>query len=173
MCGFNRVRDVSDPDLPGEVPLIMIERAIEIALKVHSGATDKAGVPYILHPLHLMLQMHTPEQQIVAVLHDTVEDSGGAVTLQTLRAEGFQEQIVTAVDALTKRDGESYDLFISRLAPNPLARIVKLADLRHNADLTRIQSPSAKDYERAQKYQRSIEYLESFAVEPRESKAAS
>lgn len=142
-------------------PAIMIERAIEIALQVHSGATDKAGVAYILHPLHLMLQMNTPEQQIVAVLHDTVEDSEGAVTLQTLRAEGFPEQIVTAVDALTKREGETYDSFISRLAPNPLARTVKLADLRHNADLTRIQSPSPEDYDRAQKYHRSIAYLES------------
>jgi (p)ppGpp synthase/HD superfamily hydrolase len=137
-----------------------LERAIEIAVRAHRGAVDKAGRPYILHPLSLMFGFHDPDAMIAAVLHDTVEDSD--VTLGKLKAEGFPEAVVAAVDALTRREDESYEEFISRLSSNSLARRVKLADLEHNMDLRRIQSLSSKDLERIDRYHRSWRELHKF-----------
>jgi (p)ppGpp synthase/HD superfamily hydrolase len=130
-----------------------LERAIEIAAEAHSGHVDKAGQPYILHPLSLMFEFRDLDAMITAVLHDTVEDSD--VTLGKLEEAGFSDAVVTAVDALTRRKDESYDEFISRLSSNPLARRVKLADLEHNMDLRRLQSLSSTDLERIVKYHRS------------------
>ncbi len=130
-----------------------LERAIEIAARAHSDAVDKAGKPYILHPLTLMLQFDDLDAMIVAVLHDTVEDSD--LTLDCLKRKGFSDAVVTAVDALTRREDESYQEFISRLRPNPLARRVKLADLEHNMDLRRIESVTSEDLERIEKYHRA------------------
>jgi (p)ppGpp synthase/HD superfamily hydrolase len=135
-----------------------LERAIEIAAKAHAGQVDKAGQPYVLHPLRMMLVVTTPAARIAAVLHDVVEDT--AVTLDELRAEGFPAAVLEAVQALTKREGEDYEAFIRRVAPNPIAREVKLADLRDNSDLSRIAEPTERDRERIRKYQRAIAYLE-------------
>lgn len=130
-----------------------LERAIEIAAKAHRGDVDKAGQPYILHPLSLMLQFHDLDAMIVAVLHDTVEDS--ALTLGDLKKEGFSDAVVAAVDALTRREEESYEEFISRASSNSLARRVKLADLEHNMDVRRIGSVTSEDLERVEKYHRA------------------
>ena len=138
-----------------------LERAIEIACRAHAGQVDKAGAPYILHPLRIMLAVRSPEARMVAVLHDVVEDS--AVTLEQLRTEGFPAALVAAVAALTKRDGEEYEAFIRRVAPNALAREVKLADLRDNSDLSRIGNPTEKDRARIEKYRRAIAYLEALS----------
>lgn len=131
-----------------------LERAIELAIAAHRGDVDKGGQPYILHPLSLMLQLHERDSDldamIVAVLHDTVEDSD--LTLGDLKAEGFSDAVVTAVDALTKREGESYQDFISRLGPNPLARRVKIADLEHNMDVRRLGSIGSKALDAVEKY---------------------
>jgi (p)ppGpp synthase/HD superfamily hydrolase len=135
-----------------------LERAIEIAARAHSGQVDKAGEPYVLHPLRMMLAVTMPEARMAAVLHDVVEDT--AVTLEELRGEGFPEAVLEAVEALTKRDSEDYEAFIRRVAPNPIAREVKLADLRDNSDLSRIAEPTERDRERIRKYQRAIAYLE-------------
>jgi (p)ppGpp synthase/HD superfamily hydrolase len=135
-----------------------LERAIEIAAKAHAGQVDKAGQPYVLHPLRMMLAVATPEARIAAVLHDVVEDT--AVTFEELRGEGFPDTVLEAVEALTKREGEDYEAFIRRVAPNPIAREVKLADLRDNSDLSRIADPTERDRERIRKYQRAIAYLE-------------
>jgi (p)ppGpp synthase/HD superfamily hydrolase len=129
-----------------------LERAIEIAVRAHRDAVDKAGDPYILHPLTVMLRFRDSEARIVAVLHDSVEDS--ELTLERLKDEGFSDAVVAAVDALTRRDGESYEEFITRLRPNRLARRVKLADLEHNMDLRRIGSATEQDLERIAKYHR-------------------
>ena len=136
-----------------------LERAIAIAAAAHEGQVDKAGAPYILHPLRMMLSVRSPEARMAAVLHDVVEDT--SVTLEQLRAEGFPEAVLVAVAALTKREGEDYEAFIRRVAPIPIAREVKLADLRDNADLSRIADPTEKDRARIEKYRRAIEYLES------------
>ena len=130
-----------------------LERAIQIAASAHRGDVDKAGDPYILHPLSLMLQFDDLDEMIVAVLHDTVEDS--PLTLGDLKKEGFSNAVVTAVDALTRREAESYEEFISRLSSNSLARQVKLADLEHNMDVRRLESLTSNDLERIAKYHRS------------------
>lgn len=131
-----------------------IEEAIIWATEVHRGQVDKAGNPYILHPLRVMLRMTSDEARFVAVLHDTIEDSDH--TLDDLRALGYSETIIAAVDAVTRRADETYEQFIQRLKPNPLARKVKLADLLDNLDLRRANPVVAeKDAERIARYQRA------------------
>ncbi len=137
-----------------------IERAIALAAKAHEGQVDKAGVPYIYHPLRVMLRVKTTEERIAAVLHDIVEDT--EVTLEVIRAEGFSEAIAAAIDALTKRPGEDYSTFVRRAASNPISRAVKLADLADNSDLSRFAAPTAKDHERIEKYKRAIEEIKAF-----------
>jgi (p)ppGpp synthase/HD superfamily hydrolase len=128
-----------------------LERAIQIAVEAHKGQLDKSGKPYILHPLRVMLRMSTPEQMMAAVLHDVVEDTPW--TLDQLRDEGLPENVLEAVDCLSHREGESYDQFVERLLPHPIARKVKLADLEDNMDIRRLSGTlSAKDIERINKY---------------------
>jgi len=131
-----------------------LERAIAIAATAHAGQVDKGGAPYILHPLKVMLRMTTLEQRIVAVLHDVVEDCG--ISVDDLRKEGFSEEVLTAIESVTKVPGESYEDFVKRAAQNPIGRVVKLADLEENSDLSRIASPSWEDLERIEKYRRAI-----------------
>ena len=131
-----------------------LERAIAIAATAHAGQVDKGGAPYILHPLKVMLRMTTLEERIVAVLHDVVEDCG--VSLDDLRKEGFSEEVLSAIESVTKVPGESYDDFVDRAAQNPIGRAVKLADLEENSDLSRITSPGWEDLERIEKYRRAI-----------------
>ena len=128
-----------------------LERAIQIAAMAHAGQVDKAGETYILHPIRVMLRMQTQEERIAAVLHDVVEDS--EYTLADLAAEGFSAEILAALDALTKRPGESRIEAAHRAAADPLARRVKLADNAENMDLSRIPEPTAKDHARLQAYE--------------------
>ncbi len=140
-----------------------LERAIEIARKAHKGQVDKAGAPYIGHPLRVMERV-PEEAKMAAVLHDVLEDS--SFTLGDLRAEGFPESVVEAVEALTKRPGETYALFILRAASNDIARTVKLADLFDNCDLSRIPDPGPEDYERLKKYQGAIRAIRILFLDP-------
>jgi (p)ppGpp synthase/HD superfamily hydrolase len=138
--------------------LSTLERAIAIAEKAHAGQTDKAGQPYIGHPMRVMKSVGTDEERIVAVLHDVVEDSDW--TLDMLLNEGFSATVVDAVDALTKRAGEDYDReFIPRAGRLPLARRVKLADLDDNLARTGLLEPSPENLQRAEKYRRARAYL--------------
>lgn len=136
-----------------------LERAIAIAAAAHAGQVDKGGAPYILHPLKVMLRMTTLEERIVAVLHDVVEDC--EISLDDLRKEGFSEEVLSAIESVTKVPGESYEDFVERAAQNPIGRVVKLADLEENSDLSRIASPSWDDLERVEKYRRAIARLRS------------
>lgn len=136
-----------------------LERAIEIAAATHAGQTDKGGAPYILHPLRVMLRVAPGAQQIVAVLHDVVEDSAGKVTFDDLVREGFSREVIDGVRAVTKVEGESYEAFIARAALDPVGKAVKLADLAENSDLSRIDRPTEKDLERGEKYRRAIQQL--------------
>lgn len=128
-----------------------IGRAIEIAARAHAGQVDKAGAPYVFHPLRLMLSLDTPEQWMAAALHDVVEDT--SVTLADLEAEGFPAKVVHAVRVLTKLPGESRVEAARRAARDPIARAVKLADVADNLDLKRIESPTEKDYARLKEYE--------------------
>ncbi len=128
-----------------------LDDALQIALEVHSGKTDKGGNTYILHPLRVMMKMSTEEEMIVAVLHDVVEDSD-FVTIQSPEKAGFPNSVIEAVDCLTRRKGESFGDFIVRIEPNPLARKLKLADLGDNMDIRRLSEIKSDDFERLKKY---------------------
>lgn len=127
-----------------------LERAIEIAAGAHAGQVDKAGQAYILHPLRVMLRVTSAHERMAAVLHDVVEDT--PVSLQQLVAEGFAPEVVAAVEALTKRPGESRIDAARRAAANPVAREVKLADNAENMDLSRIENPTERDFARLEEY---------------------
>lgn len=135
-----------------------IERAIEIAARAHAGQVDKAGAPYIFHPLRVMFAVKTPEQKMTAILHDVVEDTD--VTFEYLRTEGFSTEVLDAVKALTKADGEARLDAARRAANNAIARIVKLADVTDNMDISRITNPSEKDYARLIEYAQVKKLLE-------------
>lgn len=126
-----------------------VERALEIAIQAHFGQFDLAGEPYILHVVRVMAGSPKGDAQIVAALHDVVEDSDW--TLDELCGE-FVSHIVAAVDAITKRDSEPYSEYLARVSANPLARAVKLADLKDNEDLSRLPKVTERDCERARKY---------------------
>ncbi|MBF0448001.1 MAG: GTP pyrophosphokinase [Magnetococcales bacterium] len=129
----------------------LLEKAIALAVAGHAGQVDKANVPYILHPLRLMLRMKSERAQIVAVLHDLIEDTDA--TLDDLRNEGFPEEILVALDHLTHREEESYEAYIQRIKKNILAQRVKLQDLEDNMDIRRLEHlPGERDWQRLKKY---------------------
>lgn len=134
-----------------------LEQAISLAANQHEGQVDKANAPYILHPLRVMLNVPTIEHKIVAVLHDILEDT--ETTIEDLYQFGFQEHIIDAIVALTKKQGETRLEAAQRARQNPIARVVKLADINDNMDLSRIQSPTVKDFERLKEYQQVRDLL--------------
>jgi (p)ppGpp synthase/HD superfamily hydrolase len=136
--------------------------AIKIACDVHADQKDKAGEPYILHPLRLMQRFKDKSTMIVAVLHDVIEDSQH--DLGFLKAQRFDEGILEAVDAITKRKDEAYIDFIERLSFNDMAVKVKIEDLKDNLDLTRLKSIDSKDLERIDKYHKALVFLEKRSV---------
>lgn len=135
--------------------------AITLAAHAHQTQTDRGGKPYILHPIRVMMRLRTDDQELmaIAILHDSVEDSSGAITLDSLKNLGFSQRIIDGIDALTKRDGESYDDFIARCALNPDAKRIKMEDIKDNSDVTRLKGLRQKDFERLEKYCRAYEYL--------------
>jgi (p)ppGpp synthase/HD superfamily hydrolase len=134
-----------------------LERAIAIAAEAHAGQLDKAGAPYVLHPLRMMLRLEDRSAQIAAVLHDVVEDSSW--TLADLEREGFAPEVVRAVDALTRRQDEAYEEFVRRSGADPIGWHVKLVDLEDNMNTARIASPTAGDDERLARYARALAVL--------------
>ncbi|MEB6479033.1 guanosine-3',5'-bis(diphosphate) 3'-pyrophosphohydrolase [Acinetobacter vivianii] len=134
-----------------------LERAISLAAERHAGLVDKVNAPYILHPLRVMLNVPEIEHKIVAVLHDVLEDT--ATTIDELYRLGFQTHLIDAIIALTKQEGESRIQAAQRTVQNPIARVVKLADITDNMDLSRIQSPTMKDFERLKEYQQVRDIL--------------
>ena len=136
----------------------LLALAIMIATKAHDGQFDKAGKPYILHHLAVMAQMDTLESKIVAVLHDAIEDSDLKIT--DLVQQGFPDFIIKAIAAITKLVGEPYEDYILRVKSNPIAYKVKIADVTHNMDLSRIANPTEKDFQRLEKYQNVLQELQ-------------
>lgn len=135
----------------------LLEKAIVIATQAHAGTVDKGGKPYIFHPLRVMMKLDDEIDRVIAVLHDTVEDT--SVTFDYLREEGFPEEVISGLDAVTRREGELYTEFILRAKQHPIGRKVKLADLDDNMDLTRIPNPTKKDYNRLEKYKKAKKIL--------------
>jgi (p)ppGpp synthase/HD superfamily hydrolase len=127
-----------------------LEDAIALAVEAHRGQREKAGKPYILHVLRVMFRCETETERIVAVLHDVVEDTGRS--FDDLRKMGYSEEVLAALDCVTKRDGEEYQQFVARAASNPVAKRVKIADLEDNMDVRRLIRVEPKDGERLAKY---------------------
>lgn len=132
------------------------KKAMIIAYNAHQGQVDKSGIPYIYHPIHLAEQMQTEEECIVALLHDTVEDTN--VTFETLEKE-FSKEVIEALKLLTHDKSVDYMDYVKNLKNNPIAKKVKLADLYHNSDITRMENPTQKDIERKEKYHKAISIL--------------
>ena len=109
---------------------------MQLCFDAHQGQTDKSGLPYVFHPMHVAEQMQDEITTIVALLHDVVEDT--TYTLEDLRERGFPEEVVEVVYLLTKQKGLPEQEYYERIKKNPVAKTVKLADLRHNSDFTRL-----------------------------------
>ena len=135
----------------------MTKRAMKLCFAAHRDQTDKSGMPYVFHPFHLAEQMTDEATTIVALLHDVVEDTD--YTLEDLAAEGFGEDIREAVALMTHEDDVPYLDYVAKLKDNPIARAVKLADLAHNSDLSRIGEIDDETRERLEKYQKAIALL--------------
>lgn len=131
-----------------------LEKAVEIAIQAHKGQFDKSGEPYILHPMRLASKFENTDLKIVALLHDVVEDSN--FSLDDLVGFGFSENIVDAIDCLTKRVNEDYERFIVRASRNKYAIKVKIEDLKDNMNVCRLrQELSNKDLQRIAKYHKA------------------
>lgn len=139
-----------------------LEDAILLAVQAHKGQRDKTGQPYILHPLRVMFRLATEAERIVGVLHDVIEDT--KYTPDDLRQMGYSEEVLVALDGVTKREGESYEDFALRAKANPISRRVKLADLEDNMDVRRLPGVTAKDAERLDRYRKAWAVLQ--GIEP-------
>ncbi len=133
----------------------MISKAVRIANAAHANQFDKGGLPYILHPIRVALHCQTDEERIVALLHDVVEDTN--ITIDDLRKEGFEDNVLEAVAAISKSPGEDYMQFIVRVSDNPLATRVKIHDLMDNMDITRL---NGKPHWKLDTYKAALTYLE-------------
>ena len=146
-----------DPPRAGLIYTPLTKAALRLCFQAHSGQTDKGGLPYVIHPLHLAEQMETEEEICAALLHDSIEDA--FVTPEALHAAGFPEGVVEAVRLLTRPQGMPYLAYIAALRANPIARRVKTADLRHNLDFARLGTVTAADRQRAETYRDALRLL--------------
>lgn len=135
----------------------LCDLALQIAIRAHKGQKDKSGHDYIMHPIRVAERCTSPKAKIVALLHDTIEDTD--VTTDYLREQGFPEEIIEGVLSVTKREGETYEDFVRRAAQNPIGKEVKKADLEDNMDVRRLKEITDKDVERMRKYLRAWRYL--------------
>ena len=148
----------------GAKPMIytaLTKKALKLCFEAHRDQTDKSGMPYVFHPFHLAEQMDTEHEVCVALLHDVMEDTD--TTSEELVAVGIPERYVATCKKLTHKPGVPYMEYVAALADDPVARKVKLADLRHNSDLSRLNhTPTEKDLRRRNRYVRAIELLEAY-----------
>lgn len=135
----------------------MTKKAIKIMYAAHKDQVDKAGMPYVLHPLHIAEQMNDETRVVVALLHDVVEDSD--MTFEKLSELGFPDIVIESLKLLTHEDGVDYFDYIKKIGTNPISTSVKLADLRHNSDLSRLDKVTSEDILRVEKYKKCIDYL--------------
>ena len=141
----------------------LTKKALKLCFEAHRNQLDKSGMPYVFHPFHLAEQMDTEESTTVALLHDVVEDTD--YTLEDLKAMGFPNNVIDALALMTHDLRVPYMEYVKAISENPLATKVKLADLRHNSDLSRLDSVDEKALSRVKKYAAAIELLESVACQ--------
>ena len=137
----------------------MTKKALKICFNAHINQVDKTGIPYVFHPFHLAEQMTDEESVCVALLHDVVEDTN--ITFDDLINEGFNIDIIDALKLLTHNDNTPYMEYVKKIKANPIARKVKLADLKHNSDLSRLDLSVDKLPPKLALYKEAIKYLES------------
>lgn len=135
----------------------LTRKAMKIAFAAHKDQTDKTGIPYIYHPIHLAEQMTDEATTCVALLHDVVEDT--EITFEQLESEGFPEEIIAALKLMTHDNAVPYMDYVRGIKTDPIATTVKLADLRHNSDLTRLDVVDEKALKRVEKYRQAMELL--------------
>lgn len=137
----------------------LTKKAMRLCYEAHSGQVDKSGLPYVLHPFHLAEQMDDEDSTIVALLHDVVEDT--SISFDVIHSMGFGPIVIEALMCLTHDEEMPYEQYIELIKENPLATKVKLADLEHNSDITRLNGrPTEKDLQRIKKYKWAKEYLQ-------------
>lgn len=134
------------------------KKALKLCFEAHKNQVDKSGMPYVFHPFHLAEQMTTEETVITALLHDVVEDT--SYTLEDLKNMGFPEQVIQAISLLTHDKNTDYMEYVLKIRENPIARAVKLTDLHHNSDLSRLDVIDEKALKRCEKYKKAIALLE-------------
>ena len=135
----------------------MTKKALKLCFTAHKDQTDKSGMPYVFHPFHLAEQMPDEDTTIVALLHDVIEDT--PYTLDDLRAMGFNEQVLDALALMTHDKRIPYMDYVAKIKGNKIARTVKLADLKHNSDLSRLNNLDEKAMKRIEKYRQAIALL--------------
>ena len=136
----------------------LTKKALLISFNAHKDQVDKSGMPYVYHPFHLAEQMDDEYSTCVALLHDVVEDT--AVTVEYLAKQGFPLEVTDAIKLMTHDESVPYLDYVAKLKINPIARKVKIADLKHNSDLSRLDHINDKALKRAEKYRAAIELLE-------------
>ena len=137
----------------------MTKIALKLCFEAHKDQVDKSGMPYVFHPFHLAEQMTDEETTAVALLHDVIEDTD--YTLEDLAEMGFSDNVLRAIALMTHDESVPYMDYVAQIKTNPIARAVKLADLRHNSDMSRLDKVSTLDREQAEKYEKAIKLLES------------
>ena len=135
----------------------LTKKALQLCFEAHKNQVDKTGLPYVFHPFHLAEQMTDEISTICALLHDVVEDTD--YTFDDIREMGFSKEVVDVLRLLTHEDGVPYMDYVEKISANPIAKQVKLADLRHNSDLTRLDVIDEKVLQRNEKYKKAIEFL--------------
>ena len=136
----------------------LTKQALKLCFEAHKEQKDKSGMPYVFHPFHLAEQMTDEATTVVALLHDVVEDTN--TTFEDLEKQGFDEEIISALRLLTHNDDTPYMDYVAEIKNNKIATAVKLADLRHNSDLTRLDVVDEKALKRKEKYEKAIKFLE-------------
>ena len=136
------------------------KKALKLCFEAHKEQTDKSGLPYVFHPFHLAEQMEDEDSTITALLHDVAEDTD--VSLEDIAGMGFSRTVMEALALLTHDEAVPYMEYVKAIGKNPVARKVKLADLRHNSDLNRLDADQIDEKARARvkKYAEAIKLLE-------------
>ena len=135
----------------------LTKKALKLCFEAHKEQVDKSGLPYVFHPFHLAEQMESEETTVVALLHDVVEDTN--YTIEDLTAMGFDKAVTDAIALMTHADGVDYMDYVRAIKENPIAKAVKLADLTHNSELSRLDIIDEKALQRVKKYKEAIKIL--------------
>jgi (p)ppGpp synthase/HD superfamily hydrolase len=136
----------------------LTKKALKLCFEAHKEQTDKSGMPYVFHPFHLAEQMVDEATTVVALLHDVVEDT--ELTFEDLEKQGFNDEIIKALMLLTHEKSVPYMEYVGEIKKNKIATKVKLADLKHNSDLSRLSVIDEKALKRKEKYEKAIKFLE-------------